>query len=224
MKKLLLVLLMVTVGMSAFADGFSGDGEYENDDFLVYKEEAAEILKSIDDSPIGGFTLEEMKKLNLELSIPFQKMKYVKESEMASAVFPGFGQYMNDDPLGGTLFIVSNIAVITGTIIGAYYSLPDELRFNRLDYLNDSFSTINERWDNQSFVDMLPSMSVIAAGFVVDGIIRLLSASHAGKLAQENIANGKIQFEPKLILPSLVSSEDYDFGQSGYGLGMSMCF
>lgn len=222
MRKLLLVLLMVTVGMSAFADGFLGYWEY--DDYPDYKEEVAVILKSMDNTPIGEITLEEMKKLNLDLSIPFQKIQYVKESKIASAVFPGAGQYMNGDPFGGTLFLVSNIAVITGTIIGAYYMLPNDLQFDNLDYLNDSSATINARWESHSFVDMLPSMGILAAGFVVDGIIRMLSASHAGKLAQGNIANGEIQFEPKLILPAFRSAEEYGFDQSGYGLGINMCF
>ena len=118
---------------------------------------------------------------------------------------PGIGQYMNKDPLNGTLFLVSNIAVITGTLIGAYYLLPDELKFDNLDYFNDSYSTINESWENQSFVDMLPTIGVMAAGFMVDGVIRFFSASHAEKLAQKNIAEGKIQFEPKLILPAFDS-------------------
>ena len=137
---------------------------------------------------------------------------------------PGFGQYLNDDPMGGTLFLVSNIAVITGTIIGAYYLLPDDLKFDSLDYLNDSSFTINERWENHSFVDLLPTMGTIAAGFVVNGVIRYISAAHAGKLAQKNIAEGKIQFEPKLMLPSFGTFREQGFDQRGYGIGMSMCF
>jgi hypothetical protein len=224
MKKLLLLFLMVTVAASVFADGFLEGNKYGNDDYQVYREEAAVILKSMDNAPIGEFTLKEIKELNLELSIPFQKMQFVKESKAASAIIPGMGQYMNNDPLGGTLFLVSNIAVITGTIIGAYYLLPDELKFDSLDYFHDSYFTINERWENQSFADMLPSMGIIAAGFVVDGIIRFISATHAGNLAQKNIAEGKIQFEPKLILPSLNSFGDNDFNHEGYGLGMRMSY
>ena len=224
MKKLLLLFLMVAVAASVFADGCLGSEGYGNDDYRVYREEAAAILKSIDDVPIGEFTLKEMKELNLELSIPFQKMQFVKKSKAASAVLPGIGQYMNNDPLGGTLFLVSNIAVITGTLIGAYYLLPDELRFDSLDYFNDSYSTIHERWGNQSFVDLLPTMGVMAAGFVVNGVIRFFSAAHAGKLAQKNIAEGKIQFEPKLMLPAFDSFDGHGSNCEYFRIGMRMRF
>ena len=65
---------------------------------------------------------------------------------------------------------------------------------------------------------------VIAIGIVVSGVVRLLSAAHAGKLAQKNIADGKIQFEPKLILPAFDSSEEHDPNQGGFGLGMGIGF
>jgi len=204
-KKLLLLFLMMVVVASAFADGLLEIKGYGNDDYRVYKEEATVILEVVDNTPIGEFTLNEMKELALDLSIPFQKMQFVKNSKTASAVLPGIGQYMNNDPLSGTLFLISSIAVTAGTLIGAYYLLPDELRFDSLDYFGDSRATIKERWENQSSNDLMPTMGVMAAGFVVNGVIRLFSAAHAGKLAQKNIAEGKIQFEPKLMLPAFDS-------------------
>ena len=224
MKKLLLLLSMTAVATSGFADDLVEIRGYENADYLVYKEEAAMILEAVDNTPVGEFTLSEMKELAIDLSIPFQKMQYVKKSKIASIILPGVGQYMNNDPLSGTLFLISDITLIAGTLIGAYYLLPDELRFDRLNYISDSRSTIRERWDNQSFEDMLPTMGVMAAGFVVSGVVRLLSASHAGKLAQKNIAEGEIQFEPKLILPAFDSSEEYSSNRGGFGFGMGIGF
>lgn len=64
-----------------------------------------------------------MKELALNLSIPFQKMQYVNKSKKASFILPGLGQYMNDDPLSGTLFLISDMAVTAGTLVGAYYLL-----------------------------------------------------------------------------------------------------
>ena len=71
---------------------------------------------------------------------------------------------------------------------------------------------------------MLPTVGAIATGIVVSGIVKLLSATHAGKLAQKNIADGKIQFEPKLILPAFDSSEEHGSNQAGFGLGMGIGF
>ena len=224
MKKLLLLLSMIAVATSVFADEFIEIRGYEYADYLVYKEEAAEVLEAVDNTSIGEFTLNDMKELALDLSIPFQKMQYVKKSKIASFILPGVGQYMNDDPLGGTLFLVSDLAITAGTLIGAYSLLPDELKFDRLNYFRDSSAAINERWENQSFMDMLPTMGVVAAGIVVSGVIRLLSATHAGKLAQKNIAEGKIQFEPKLILPAFDSSEEFSSNRGGFGFGMGIGF
>lgn len=224
MKKLLLLFLMMAVVASVFADGFFESKGYGSDDYRVYREEAAAILAAVENAPIGEFTLNEMKEVALDLSIPFQKMQFVKKSKVASAILPGFGQYMNNDPLGGTLFLISNIAVTAGTLIGAYYLLPDELRFESLNYFSDSCSTIGERWGNQSFKDLLPTMGVMAAGFVVNVVVRLFSAAHAGKLAQKNIAEGKIQFEPKLMLPAFDSFGGHGFEPGCFGLGMRMGF
>ncbi len=224
MKKLLLLIITVATAVSAFADGPVEIRGYEEEDYKVYREEAAVILEAAGNSPIGEFTLIEMKEVALDLSIPFQKMQYVKKSKITSAIFPGIGQFMNDDPVSGTFFLLTDIAVTTGTLIGAYYLLPDELQFDRLNYFRDSSAAINERWDNQSFMDMLPTMGVIAGGIVVSGIVRLISATHAGKLAQKNIAEGKIKFEPKLILPAFDSSEEHGSNQGGFGLGMGIGF
>ncbi len=224
MKKLLLLLTTIVVATSVFADEFIEIRGYEFADYLVYKEEATVILEAMGNIPFGEFTLNEMKDLALDLSIPFQKMQYVNKSKKASFILPGTGQFLNNDPLGGSLFLVSNLAISTGTLIGAYYLLPDELKFDRLNYFRDSSATINEQWENQSIVDMLPTMGVIAGGIIVSGIVRLLSAAHAGKLAQENIADGKIQFDPKLILPAFDSSEEYGSNQRGFGLGMGIGF
>ena len=71
---------------------------------------------------------------------------------------------------------------------------------------------------------LLILMMVVAAGIVVSGVVRYFSAAHAGKLAQKNIAKGKIQFEPKLILPAFDSSGEDDCNKGGFGLGMGMCF
>jgi hypothetical protein len=224
MKKLLLFLSAVSIAVSAFAGEPVGFRAYEKDDYQVYREEAAAILETKENYPVGDFTLTEMRSLALDLSIPFQKIQYVKDSKTASAVFPGMGQYMNNDPQNGTLFMLSHITVVAGTLIGAYYMLPDELQFDKLNYISDSYFTINERWENQSIKDMLPSMGILAGGFVVNSIIRYLSSAHAGKLAQKNITEGKIKFEPKIILPVFGFSEENGKHHSEFGFGMGMGF
>jgi len=59
---------------------------------------------------------------------------------------------------------------------------------------------------------------------VVNCAVRFFSAAHAGKLAQKNIAEGKIQFEPKLMLPAFDSFGRHGFKPGCFGLGMRMGF
>ena len=68
MKKLLLLFLIMAVVASAFADGLLEIKGYGNDDYRVYKEEAAVILEAVDNTPIGEFTLNEMKGVSTSFS------------------------------------------------------------------------------------------------------------------------------------------------------------
>ena len=117
MKKLVLLLSMIAVATSVFADDSVEIRGYEDAEYLVYKEEAAVVLEAVDNTPISEFTLNDMKELALDLSIPFQKMQYVNKSKVASFILPGVGQFMNDDPLSGTLFLISDLAITAGTLV-----------------------------------------------------------------------------------------------------------
>ena len=69
MNKLLLLFLAVTITVSVFADGPTEFRAYESDDYKEYRAEAAGILASIGDSPMGELTLFEMNKLAI-ISLP----------------------------------------------------------------------------------------------------------------------------------------------------------
>jgi len=90
--------------------------------------------------------------------------------------------------------------VVAGTLIGSYYLLPDDLRFQQLDYFNTSWSDIRTRWEGHSFMDYLPSMGLMTGGWVLKAILGQISSSHAGRLARRNIDGGKKSFEPDLLL------------------------
>ena len=105
-----------------------------------------------------------------------------------------------------------------------FRSLPDELQFDKLNYITDSYITINDRWENQSIKDMLPTIGVLAGGLIVNSVVRYLSSTHAEKLAQKNIAEGNIKFEPKLILPVFGSSDGNGSHNGEFGFGMGIGF
>jgi len=163
---------------------------------------------------LGDFTVGEAQDLLGEISIAYQKAAYVSKSRAASFMLPGMGQFMNEDPGMGALFLSLDVLTGVGTLLGAYFLLPDELQFDQLNYFNDSFQNIENEWKSQSFMDLLPSLGVLAGGGLVQVILRGVAGSHAAKLAEQKIVAGEITFQPKLsILPM-------GPGAMGFGMGM----
>ena len=220
MKKWLAVLLIVTVGAGALFAGSprqSGmKGQHSDwwmeEELLERQLEAA--LAEKEGSVLGDMTVGEAQDLLGEISIAYQKAAYVAKSRAASLMLPGMGQFMNDDPGTGALFLSLDVLTGVGTLLGAYFLLPDELQFDQLRYFKDSFQDIENAWKAQSFVDLLPTIGVLAGGGLVQVILRGVSSNHAAKLAEERITAGEITFEPKLsVLP-------VGPGAMGFGMGM----
>ena len=147
-----------------------------------------------------------------------QKAAYVRASAMASFLMPGAGQFMNKDPLGGTLFALADLVIKGGTLTGVYFLLPEEVRFDQLDYWNAPKSQVKSTWESavngMSLSDALPIAGVMAGGMLLETVLAGFSAKHAGGLARERIATGEIDFRPRpkiiLMAPGLL------------GIGMSM--
>ena len=220
MKKWLAVLLIATVSAGVLFAGSPRQSKMKDhhsnwwmeEELLEQQLEA--VLAEQESAVLGDFTVGEAQELLGEISIAYQKAAYVSKSRAASFVLPGMGQFMNDDPGSGALFLSLDVLTGVGTLLGAYFLLPDELQFDQLNYFNDSFSTIENNWKSQSFVDLLPSLGVLAGGGLVQVILRGVSSNHAAKLAEERIAAGEITFEPKLsVLPG-------GPGAMGFGMGM----
>jgi len=220
MKKWLIVLLIVAVGAGTLFAGSPKHpkmrshhpGWWMEEELLEQQLQA--VLAEKESSVLGDFTVGEARELLGEISIAYQKAAYVSKSRAASFMLPGMGQFMNEDPGMGALFLSLDVLTGVGTLLGAYFLLPDELQFDQLNYFNDSFQNIENEWKSQSFMDLLPSLGVLAGGGLVQVILRGVAGSHAAKLAEQKIAAGEITFQPKLsILPM-------GPGAMGFGMGM----
>jgi hypothetical protein len=177
-------------------------------------QELAATLEEVSSTQIGTLTIGDMMKIAERVSIAQQKLHYVQKARMASFMVPGAGQFMTGDSVGGALFLAGDIVVMTGTLVGAYFLLPADLQFNpSLNYFTSSFSQIRTTWGNHSFVDLLPSMGLMAGGFLLKGILGHFSAAGAANGALRNIADGKVTFTPNL-----------GFMNHGFGMGMRMQF
>lgn len=184
-----------------------------------FEEEALDIFSEYWDRTPSGLTFEEIDMMTSALSIPAQKNAFVKRSATASFFVPGLGQFMNDEPLLGTAFLLGDLAITAGATVGYYLLLPPELKFDQLDYLNTPFADIKSAWGaafaDASFADVLPYLGIATGAMIVDGVLSGFASANARDLAIERIENGDMTFVPRagIITDSL--------GNLGVGFGLS---
>jgi len=149
---------------------------------------------------LGSLGYGELRELAGRLSVAYQKDRFVARSKTMSLMMPGSGQFLNKDFGTGAAFLAADLAVVAGTLVGAYFLLPDSLRFQQLDYFNTPFDDIHDAWLDHTFTDYLPSLAVLAGGGLAKAILGQVSSTHAGKLARRNIDAGTVSFEPNLLV------------------------
>ena len=194
------VLLTVAFTASAFGDGDSDRDQAKEHGprSALFGEELETILMEVRGREIGSLTVGEFESLLDEISILQQKAAFIQKARGASFMMPGVGQLMNGNTLGGVLLLFADVAIFAASVTTAYFLLPEELRFDQLDYFNASQATIKERWQAQSFSQMLPAKGVMAGMMVAEMLLRVFASKNAAGLAQQNILAGKITFEPSL--------------------------
>ena len=224
MKRIIIVTLLVVSVAFSFADsdrkrgpwmmGGMHHGWMEEGFFGFAGLPGPEILKLLEaegNRELGSITLSDLKKLILRMEELRMAYFYIERSKKASFFMPGVGQFMNEEPLSGSLFLTAHLGVIAGSLVGSYFLLPADLRFDSTDYLNESISVIKDRWRSHSLQDYLPAIGVMAGGHLVDMILRLWSADNAKKLAARKVKSGAFKVRPF-----------FERGKHGFGFGMGM--
>jgi hypothetical protein len=206
MKRLCIILVAVLAVATAA-------GAKQNAAIGGVQEEISAVLQEMSADQIGTLSVADLVKVASRVSIAEQKTAYVQRARMASMMFPGAGQFMTGDTLGGSLFLLGDIAVMAGAMVGSYFLLPSDLQFTGTDYLNNHFDVIKAKWEAHSFMDYLPAFGVMAGGMLLKGILGHFSAVNAAGEARQNIADGKITFTP---------SFGFLGGRFGMGMGMRM--
>ena len=159
-------------------------------------------------SELGSMTVADVERAVARLSVAMQQEAWIHGSAMASLALPGLGQFLNRAPLGGSLYLAGSAAVAAGTLVGAYYLLPANVQGN---WFTTPIDDMEAAFKSNSLVAYLPSLGVMAAGAVVDAVLRCVSASGAARLAERKVLDGTISFEPVLI-------------SSGKGIGLGVRF
>jgi hypothetical protein len=212
MKRLAVIMILATIGAAAFAAPYDRPLNPFQLDEAFLRAEVDQALAGERDTAVGTLTVGQLQELLGRLSVAQQKAAFIARSRTMSLMMPGLGQFANKDAVSGALFLTADLALIAGTLVGAYYLLPPNVRFDRLDYFYGSFRSIRDTWESNSFMDYLPSLGVLAGGWLLQAVLGGISAHHAEKLARRNIEQGKITFEPRLLLAPR--------GHMGMGWGM----
>ena len=159
-------------------------------------------------SALGSMTVADVERGIARLSVAMRQEAWIHGSRMASLALPGLGQFLNRDPLGGSLYLAGSAAVAAGTLVGAYFLLPSNVQGN---WFTAPIGTLETAFKSNSVVAYLPSLGVMAAGVVVDAVLRCISAAGAARLAERRVLDGTVSFEPVLI-------------SSGKGMGFGVKF
>lgn len=176
--------------------GFPLTGRSEAGPFL--RAEIGRIQSDLGGQKIGDIEVTTLLSVRDRLSIAAQKDAYVREIGMHSFLLPGLGQLEEGDTASGIGFMAADLGVIAGSLVGAYYLLPADLRFDRIDYLGSSLSTINNAWCGHSFTEYLPAFGVFMAGMVLDQTLRHWSAAISRREAARAIDEGRVTFTPRV--------------------------
>ncbi len=124
MRKIVFAAVLGLFSMVAFARhggpfGHMGPAFDGNNPFaLELNKEITAILEKNGDTRLGDVIVGDMERMAGEISIAVQKEWYIRRAKTASNALPGAGQFMTGDPLGGSLFLLGDAAVVSGTLIG----------------------------------------------------------------------------------------------------------
>jgi hypothetical protein len=210
MKRFFIVLVAVLAAVAAA-------GAQEKAAPAGTQAELNAALQELSAAELGTLTVADLVKVAERVSVAEQKVAYVQRARMASMMLPGAGQFMTGDALGGSLFLIGDIAIMAGAMIGSYLYLPPNLLIGdgvggtTTNYLTDSFAVMKARFEGHSFMEYLPSMGFMAGGMILKGILGHFSAVSAAGEARKNIADGKITFTP-----------NFGFMGRGFMMGMGM--
>jgi len=203
-RTIIAMALSAALAAAAFAQGSAPDAS-------GFGQELNAALQDMSGTQLGTMTVADLEKLAGRVSIAVQKVQYVRKVGRASFLLPGAGQFMTGDTGGGVAFLAGDLAIVTGTLLGAYFLLPTNVRFSDLDYFHVPLGSIRSAWESNSFVDYLPSIGFFAGGMILRAVLGHFSAVNAESEARAAIAEGRITFTPNL-----------DVFDKGLGVGMRM--
>jgi len=199
----LVALVAVLTGPALFAydancNGCIGDEwDLTEEQMLPYNAAIGEFLADNESATLDELTIGDLRELGAELSVIAQEEDYVRRARQSSRFIPGAGHFMIGEGGRGAAFVTGSVLITAGTLVGAYFVLPDGVQFGEVDYINDSFREIGTAWRAESFASILPAVGVLIGGGILNAILGEIASEDAEKRARLQIQTGERTFEPQ---------------------------
>lgn len=130
------------------------------------------------------------------LSIAEQEHEHIRRSARLSWFTPGLGHYINGKTGAAVAFAAADLLTVGATLAFGYLLLPPAVQSRNLNYLQSSFLVIQERWEQVTPYELIPSLAVYTGGAILSMTIRGFAARNARVMADNAVQNGIVRFEP----------------------------
>ena len=181
------LLLFLCIGLGANAQDSA-----QAEDAAPAEQELQDRISQIGTETLGDLTLDELLELS-ELYARFEaEQRFLKSADFSTYFLSGLGHFMAGDTLGGIIFLVGDLGISAGTILGAHALLPVSLQVQNMNYFDTSYTEIETAWQSQNFKSMLPAIGVAALGAILQQVYRGIAANHARQQAERALRRGQI--------------------------------
>ena len=139
----LIVVFSVAVS-PLFAESMHMEDDWglSEEQLLPYNQAIDQFMDERATSTMDEITIGDLRQLGATLSVVAQEEDYVRRASHASYLMPGSGHFGVGETGRGVAFLAGSVVIAAGTVVGAYFLLPEEVQFGELDYINDSFREI----------------------------------------------------------------------------------
>ena len=141
----------------------------------------------------SDLTVADWKALAEAESVERQERGYVMGASVSSFLLPGLGQFKVGDPLGGTLNLVGHVALVGGTLYGAWLLMPADIKNADRDQRREKFGATLFSDPAQ----VAPVVGIVVGGVALSIVQRFWASGDAKAQALSNLESGKVVFEPQ---------------------------
>jgi len=165
--------------------------------FSVGADSLESWVQAREDVKMSDLTVGDYKALAEAWSVERQEKMYVYGAAVSSFLIPGTGQFKVGDPLGGTVSLVGQLALVGATMYGSWALLPGDLQSTSLSH--EARRTLMKNYWQTDPAKVAPAAGVMAGGMALALLHSVWSSKDAKTKAQANLDSDKVTFEPTVF-------------------------